>query len=48
MTKERKEYLEEVAEDYGVDLDSVMAVADILGPEEDHDGLISMIEDMMT
>lgn len=43
----RKDYLESLADDYGVDEDAVFAVADLLGPSEDFDGLIIMIEDGM-
>ena len=43
----RKDYLESLADDYGVDKDAVFAVADMLGPSEDFDGLIIMIEDGM-
>lgn len=42
----RKEYLENLADDYGLPLDHVQALADILGPSEDFDGLISMLNDM--
>ena len=41
----RKHYLATLAEDYGVDINSVNALADLLGPEEDFDGLVSMIND---
>ena len=44
--KDRQEYLEMVAEDHGVDLEMVLAAADVLGPNEDFDGLISIIEDL--
>lgn len=40
----RKEYLECIAEDYDVDIKTVMALANTLGPEEDFDMLISEIE----
>ena len=43
----RKDYLEALAEDYGADRDAVFAVAELLGPSEDFDGLIVMIEDGM-
>lgn len=43
----RKDYLESLADDYGVDKYAVFAVADLLGPSEDFDGLIIMIEDGM-
>lgn len=42
----REEYLEYLSEDYGVDLHTVTALADILGPDEDLDGLIVALEDM--
>lgn len=41
----RKDYLESLADDYGVDKDVVFAFAELLGPSEDFDGLIVMIED---
>lgn len=41
----RKEYLIGLADDYGVDQDEVFALASILGPSEDFDGLITSIED---
>lgn len=41
----RKDYLECLADDYGVDRSAVFAVAELLGPSEDFDGLIAMIED---
>jgi len=42
----RKAYLQSVSDDYGVSIERVLLVADLLGPHEDFDGLISMIEDM--
>ena len=45
-SKERREYLEEIADDFGVDAEIVFALADLLGPNEDHDGLISSLEDI--
>lgn len=41
----RKDYLESLADEYGVDKDVVFAFAELLGPSEDFDGLIVMIED---
>lgn len=43
--KNRTEYLESVADDYGVDILIVRGLAGVLGPEEDFDGLISFLED---
>jgi len=45
MNTERKEYLTELAERYGLELRDIIVVAHLLGEEEDHDGLIVMIED---
>lgn len=42
----REEYLACIAEDYGVDLDTVYAIADLLGPNEDFDGLVTALEDL--
>ena len=42
----RQEYLEMVADDHGVDIEMVLAAADVLGPNEDFDGLINILEDM--
>ena len=44
---DRDDYLRSLAEDYGVPLDAVMAMAEVLGPEEDFDGLVSNLEDTM-
>ena len=46
MTKERYDYLKELAEDYGIDLNTVLTIADMLGEEEDYDGLISTLNDL--
>ncbi len=42
----RQEYLRQLADDNGVDLATVQALADVLGPGEDFDGLVSGLEDM--
>lgn len=42
----RKEYLTELAEDYGIPVRTVFYLADILGPNEDEDGLINALEDL--
>ena len=44
--KNRADYLECLAEDHGVSLDQVQALAELLGPSEDFDGLVTSIEDM--
>ena len=43
--KNRKEYLIAMAEEYGVDEETVFLMADMLVKDEDFDGLISMLED---
>ena len=45
--KNRDDYLNSLAEDYGVPIDAVLALADVLGPDEDFDGLVSNLEDAM-
>ena len=42
----RKERLTELAEEYGVPVRTVVYLADILGPNEDEDGLITALEDL--
>lgn len=44
---DREDYLSSLAEDYGVDLDTVYAIADLLGPNEDFDGLVTQLEDLV-
>ncbi len=43
----RQHYLECLAEDYGVSLYDVQAIASLLGPDEDFDGLVNAVEDMV-
>lgn len=43
--KNRRDYLESLAEEYGVPLQVVMVLASTLGPNEDFDGLINELED---
>ena len=43
---DRQEYLQSIAEEYGVHEDFVFSLADVLGPSEDFDGLIAVLEDM--
>ena len=42
----RNEYLENLAEEYGISIEDVRMAADMLGPDEDFDGLITTLEDM--
>ena len=41
----RRDYLISLADDFGVDVDTVFAIASILGSGEDFDGLICELED---
>ena len=41
----REDYLQCLSDDYGVPLDHVEALADLLGPSEDFDGLVSSLQD---
>ena len=41
----RKEYLLNLADEYGVNASEVLYLASVLGPSEDFDGLINSIED---
>ena len=45
--KNRDDYLNSLSEDYGVPVDAVLALAEVLGPDEDFDGLVSNLEDAM-
>ena len=42
----REDYLEQLAEEYGIELETVRIVADMLGSQEDFDGLVATLEDM--
>lgn len=42
---DRDTYLHGLAEEYGVPMMVVRALADMLGPSEDHDGLVTALED---
>jgi len=41
----RRDYLDALAEDYSIDRDTVYMMADVLGPTEDFDGLVTSLED---
>lgn len=41
----RREYLDELAGEYGLDRSVVYAIADMLGESEDFDGLLNILED---
>ena len=42
----RMEYLENLADEYGVVLHYVVSLAQMLGPEEDFDGLVTYVDDI--
>lgn len=42
----RSEYLESLAEEYDVDIGTVLSIAWVYGPGEDFDGLVTALEDM--
>lgn len=41
----RRDYLDSLAEDFGIDRQTVYALASILGSSEDFDGLVTALED---
>ena len=43
--KNRRDYLENLADDLGIDRAEVFAMASMLGSSEDFDGLVTMCED---
>ena len=43
--KDREDYLRCLADDFGLDNDTVFMAADLLGPSEDFDGLVTSLED---
>ena len=43
--KNRQDYLQTMAIEYGVDMETVLALADVLGEDEDFDGLVVSLED---
>ena len=42
----RREYLEELAAEYGQPLENVLEMAFLLGEDEDFDGLVSALEEV--
>ena len=40
----RWDYLDSLAEDFGIDRATVYMMADVLGPTEDFDGLVTSLE----
>jgi hypothetical protein len=45
--KSRRDYLNSLADEMGIDVETVYAAADMLGPNEDFDGLVTTLEDEM-
>ena len=43
--KDRKDYLNSMAEEFDVPITVVLSIANMLGPNEDFDGLVSALED---
>ena len=43
--KDRDDYLQCMSDDYGVPIETVCSLADMLGESEDFDGLVSALED---
>ena len=41
----REDYLQSLADDLGIPIDAVLSLAEVLGPDEDFDGLVSSLED---
>ena len=42
---DRDDYLNRLSEDYGVSIEDVYSLVEILGENEDFDGLVSTLED---
>ncbi len=38
-------YLENLAADHGVTFETILTLSDVLGPDEDFDGLVTTLED---
>ena len=43
--KDRKDYLKSLAEDFDMEYEDVLMLANTLGAEEDFDGLVTALED---
>jgi len=41
----RKDYLKSLADEYGLNTVDVFVLADVLGPNEDFDGLVTTLQD---
>jgi len=45
--RDREHYLSNLSEEYGVPECTVLAIANIYGPSEDFDGLVTAIQDLV-
>ena len=45
--KNRTEYLQSLAEEYQTDMQTIFAMASLLGKEEDFDALLTSLEDFL-
>lgn len=39
-------YLEDLAADHGIEFETILTLTDVLGPDEDFDGLVTTLEDL--
>lgn len=46
--EDRNEYLNHLADEFGLDIDIVYSTANMLGEGEDFDGLVSLLSDIGT
>ena len=42
----RRDYLDSIADDFGIDKQTVYSLASLLGSNEDFDGLVTALEDI--
>lgn len=47
ISNERMKYLKSLSHDYQIDLDIIISLAILLGSNEDYDGLITSLEDIL-
>ena len=43
--KDRRDYLNSLADEYGIGIEEIEVISDMLGPDEDFDGLVSSLQD---
>lgn len=44
-TATREDYIRQLADDYGLNVNEVRAISQMFGPSEDFDGLVAMVSD---